>query len=183
MTAVPLVTSAFETPFGQLHALATPEDGVVRAAGFGQRWDVASQLDTRLALRGWEPGELPLVSRAVQAWLEGDADELMTVPVAQLGGPFFQQVWAVLRTVPGGQVVSYQELAAMAGRPRAMRAVGTACASNRVGIFVPCHRVIRAGDTLGSYGFGGTQIKAALLTHEGVQVAHSGADARVTVTR
>ena len=182
MTAVSLVTSAYDTPFGQLTVLATPDDGVVRAAGFGHLRDVATQLDTRLGARGWEPGDLPLVARAIELWLDGDASELMNIPVAQPGGPFFQQVWALLRTVPSGQVVSYRELAEMAGRPRAMRAAGTACARNTVGIFVPCHRVIRSGGWLGSYGFGGTDIKAAMLIHEGVHVAHPGADARVTVT-
>lgn len=182
MTAVPLVTSAYDTPFGQLNVLATPEDGVVRAAGFGPPRTVTSQLHTRLGARGWESGDLPDVGRAVQAWLGGDSSELTRVPVQQPGGPFFQQVWALLRTVPSGQVVSYQELAEMAGRPRAMRAVGTACARNTVGIFVPCHRVIRSGGWLGSYGFGGTDIKAAMLIHEGVHVAHPGADARVSVT-
>lgn len=182
MTAVPLVTSAYDTPFGQLNVLATPEDGVVRAAGFGHPRDAAAQVSTRLGVRGWEQGDLPHVSRAIQLWLDGDASELTTIPVAQPGGPFFQQVWALVRTVPSGHVVSYQELAEMAGRPRAMRAVGTACARNHVGIFVPCHRVIRSGGRLGSYGFGGTGIKAAMLIHEGVRVAHPRADARVSVT-
>jgi methylated-DNA-[protein]-cysteine S-methyltransferase len=87
-----------------------------------------------------------------------------------------------LRAVPAGEVVSYQELAQMAGRPRAMRAVGTACARNRVALFVPCHRVIASGARLGGYGFGGPSIKAALLRHEGVQIADAPASdvSRVT---
>lgn len=183
MTGVPLVTRAFDTPFGHLSVLASPDDGTVRAAGFGSVRDVASQLHTSIGVRGWEPGDMPVVDRAVQAWLDGDASLLASVPVEQPGGPFFQDVWATLRTVPSGEVVSYQELAQMAGRPRAMRAVGTACATNGVGIFVPCHRVIQSGGRLGSYGFGGTGIKAAMLIHEGVHVDSSTADARVTVAR
>lgn len=182
MTRAPLLASAFDTPFGQLHVLTTPEDGVVHAAGFGSFHDVAAHVPTDLGARGWELADVLRVSQAVGAWLAGDASELMTVPVAQAGGPFFQQVWSALRTVPSGQVVSYRELAEMAGRPRAMRAVGTACARNAVGIFVPCHRVIQSGGRLGGYGFGGAHIKAAMLAHEGVHVSHPRADARVTVT-
>lgn len=183
MTGVPLVTSAYDTPFGQLSVFATSDDGVVHAAGFGSLRDVASQLHTSVGVRGWESGDVPDVSRAVYAWLAGDASMLTSVPVSQPGGPFFQHVWTALRSVPAGQVVPYQELAQMAGRPRAMRAVGTACARNTVGIFVPCHRVIQSGGRLGSYGFGGTDIKAAMLVHEGVQVESSTADARVTVAK
>lgn len=182
MTGVPLVSSAFYTPFGQLNVLASPDDGVVRAAGFKSLRDIASQLHTSIGMRGWETGDLPEVTRAVQAWLDGDASLLTTVPVSQPGGPFFQELWAALRTVPSGQVVSYRELAEMAGRPRAVRAAGTACAHNSVGIFVPCHRVIQSGGRLGSYGFGGAGIKAAMLAHEGVHVESQRADARVTVT-
>ena len=183
MTRVPLLTSAYKTPFGELNVLATPEDEVVRAAGFRPLRDIASQLHTSFGTRGWTPGELPDVSRAIAAWLDGDARMLSSVPIDQPGGPFFQEVWTTLRALPAGHVIPYQELAEMAGRPRAMRAVGTACARNAIGVFVPCHRVIQSGGRLGSYGFGGTDIKAAMLVHEGVRVESTTADARVTVTR
>lgn len=182
MTSVPLVTASFSTPFGELNVFASPDDHVVRAAGFKPMQDVAFQLPTAMGTRGWGPGELPDVARAVAAWLAGDAGALATVRVEQSGGPFFQDVWAALRSLPGGQVVSYQELAELAGRPRAVRAVGTACARNAIAPFVPCHRVIQSGGRLGSYGFGGTDVKAAMLLHEGVHVDSSRADARVTVT-
>lgn len=183
MTGVPLVTATFDTPFGELNVLATPEDSVVRAAGFKPMRDIAARLHTRFGVRGWGPGDLPGVTHAIAAWLDGDASALPTVAVEQPGGPFFQEVWETLRSLPSGQVVSYQELAELAGRPRAMRAVGTACARNAVGIFVPCHRVIQSGGRLGGYGFGGTDIKAALLVHEGVSVDSNRPDARVTVAR
>lgn len=183
MTVHPLVTAGFDTPFGDLHVLVSPEDAVVRAAGFRPLRDVAAGLPSVLAARGWEAGEMPHVEHAVDAWLDGDADAVTTVAVDQPGGPFFQEVWAALRSVPGGEVVSYQELAQMAGRPRAMRAVGTACARNGIAPFVPCHRVIQSGGRLGSYGFGGTSVKAAMLEHEGFRVASHSPDASVTVAR
>src|SRR5690554_1747422 len=105
MTGVPLVTSGFDTPFGHLSVIASPDDGVVRGAGFGPVRNVASQLHSRFGMRGWENGDVPEVSRAVHAWLDGDASLLASVPIEQPGGPFFQEVWATLRTVPSGQVV------------------------------------------------------------------------------
>lgn len=183
MTAPPLATQSHDTPFGELNILITPEDGVVRAAGFRPLRDVGAGLRADLSLRGREPGDTRPVTDAVEAWLAGDADAITAVPVEQPGGPFFQDVWETLRTVPGGEVVSYQELALMAGRPRAMRAVGTACARNAIAPFVPCHRVIQSGGRLGTYGFGGTSVKAAMLVHEGFHIPFDSPEAPVTVAR
>jgi len=72
---------------------------------------------------------------------------------------------AALRTVPRGEVVTYGELAALAGAPGAARAAGTFCARNRLGLFVPCHRVVAAGG-LGSYGSYGLAYKRRLLELE-----------------
>lgn len=161
----PLVHADYQTPFGDLHVFAT-DDGVVRASGFRDLTSIAAQLPVALRSLGWHDAPLPAVASVVEAWLSGDGDALAAVPVAQVGGPFFQQVWATLRRVPGGEPLSYQELAAAAGRPRAMRAVGTACSHNAVAPFVPCHRVINSGGKLGSYGFGGASAKAAMLALE-----------------
>jgi methylated-DNA-[protein]-cysteine S-methyltransferase len=80
--------------------------------------------------------------------------------------PFFQELAGALRQVPRGEVVSYGELAALAGRPRAQRAAGTFCARNRLAIFVPCHRVV-GSDGIGSYGSLGVEYKRRLLALEG----------------
>jgi len=80
--------------------------------------------------------------------------------------PFQLSVAAVLRAVPRGEVVTYGELAALAGRPGAARAAGTFCARNRYAIVVPCHRVVGA-DGLGSYGSLGLGYKRRLLELEG----------------
>ncbi len=81
--------------------------------------------------------------------------------------PFQLDIVRTLRRVPYGDVVSYGDLARLAGYPRAQRAVGTFCAGNRFGIVVPCHRVV-ASDGLGSYGSLGTAYKQRLLALEGV---------------
>ena len=80
--------------------------------------------------------------------------------------PFFTRCAEALRAVPRGEVVTYGELAALAGAPGAARAAGTFCARNRLGLFVPCHRVVAAGG-LGSYGSLGLAYKRRLLELEG----------------
>lgn len=83
--------------------------------------------------------------------------------------PFGRALTTALRAVPRGEVVSYGELAALAGRPRAGRAAGTFCAQNRFGLVVPCHRVV-AAHGLGGYGSLGPGYKRRLLELEGVRV-------------
>lgn len=81
--------------------------------------------------------------------------------------PFQRRLTSVLRSVPRGEVVTYGELAALAGRPGAARAAGTYCATNRFAIVVPCHRVVAAGG-IGGYGTDGIPVKRRLLALEGV---------------
>ena len=71
--------------------------------------------------------------------------------------------------MPRGEVVTYGELAALAGRPGAARAAGTFCAANRFALVVPCHRVV-AADGIGGYGSPGSTYKRRLLALEGVVV-------------
>jgi len=80
------------------------------------------------------------------------------------GTPFQQNVWAALSEIPYGEVISYADLAAWAGRPNAVRAAGSACGSNRLPIVIPCHRVV-ARSGLGGFG-GGLKVKKALLKLE-----------------
>jgi methylated-DNA-[protein]-cysteine S-methyltransferase len=81
--------------------------------------------------------------------------------------PFQLAVAEALRRVPRGEVVTYGELAALAGHPGAQRAAGSFCAQNRFPIVVPCHRVVSA-DGLGSYGSLGVDYKRRLLALEDV---------------
>jgi methylated-DNA-[protein]-cysteine S-methyltransferase len=167
--AAPLDAVEVDTPFGLFVAFVSPENGAVRLSGFGHPHEVSHSLDPSLAVRGWNERDVPEVSRAVRAWLDGEGGALAEVPVLQVGGAFMQRVWLALRGVPAGEVATYGELAALAGNPRAARAVGHACSRNRVGLFVPCHRVVSATG-LGGYGHGGEGIKRRLLEFEGVDV-------------
>jgi methylated-DNA-[protein]-cysteine S-methyltransferase len=81
--------------------------------------------------------------------------------------PFLERCAQELRAIPRGEVVTYGELAALAGSPGAARAAGSFCARNRLGLFVPCHRVVSAVG-LGSYGSYGLGYKRRLLELEGV---------------
>ncbi len=83
--------------------------------------------------------------------------------------PFQRSVAQNLRALPRGEVVSYGELAALAGYPGAARAVGSFCAENRFMFFVPCHRVVGATG-IGGYGSAGVGVKRRLLALEGVEL-------------
>jgi methylated-DNA-[protein]-cysteine S-methyltransferase len=91
---------------------------------------------------------------------------LATLPLDLSGGSLFQQaVWQALMSIPMGHTCSYGELAAAIGRPRAVRAVGTAIGRNPISILIPCHRVLGTQKHLTGYA-GGLWRKQALLTLE-----------------
>jgi methylated-DNA-[protein]-cysteine S-methyltransferase len=110
----------------------------------------------------------PLAQR-LTAFFGGATDDFADVEL-ELDDGFYGDCARALRGVPRGEVVTYGELAALAGRPGAARAAGTFCARNRLGPFVPCHRVVSAGG-LGSYGSLGLDYKRRLLALEGCRVA------------
>lgn len=83
---------------------------------------------------------------------------------------FQWQVWRALQRIPEGATKSYQAVAAELGRPTAARAVARACASNRIAVLIPCHRVVRGDGALGGYRWGLAR-KAALLAREGTRTA------------
>jgi methylated-DNA-[protein]-cysteine S-methyltransferase len=139
----------------------------LRASSLSRLPDLIEGLPSSLAARGVEQGEIPSIARAIKNWLAGDGSELAAVPAWQAGGSFMQRVWAAMRDIPAGQVMTYGELAAAAGNPRAARAVGHACSTNALAPFVPCHRVV-AATGIGDYGFG-VETKARMLQLEGVQ--------------
>lgn len=89
------------------------------------------------------------------------------VPVELVGTAFQQRVWAALMRIPPGETRSYSELAGELGAPRAVRAVAGACASNKVAVLVPCHRVVRSDGSLGGYRWGLPRKKALLDSETG----------------
>ncbi|WP_260863831.1 bifunctional DNA-binding transcriptional regulator/O6-methylguanine-DNA methyltransferase Ada [Citrobacter sp. Marseille-Q6884] len=89
----------------------------------------------------------------------------LSLPLDIQGTAFQQQVWQALRTIPCGETVSYQQLANAIGKPKAVRAVASACAANKLAIVIPCHRVIRGDGALSGYRWGIAR-KAQLLQRE-----------------
>jgi AraC family transcriptional regulator of adaptative response/methylated-DNA-[protein]-cysteine methyltransferase len=87
------------------------------------------------------------------------------LPLDVQGTAFQMRVWEELRRIPRGQTVTYKELAARIGRPRAYRAVANACAGNPVSVLTPCHRVVREDGGLGGYACG-VERKRVLLEKE-----------------
>jgi methylated-DNA-[protein]-cysteine S-methyltransferase len=116
-----------------------------------------------------DPVAHPLAER-MKAYFRGERVAFDDVELeAEWGTPFQQALAEALRRIPWGEVVTYGELAALAGRPRAPRAAGTFCAENNFPLIVPCHRVV-ASAGLGSYGSLGTGYKRRLLALEGVEL-------------
>jgi AraC family transcriptional regulator of adaptative response/methylated-DNA-[protein]-cysteine methyltransferase len=90
---------------------------------------------------------------------------LVAMPLDVAGTPFQQQVWQALREIPAGERRTYGQVAASIGKPGAVRAVASACASNPAALVIPCHRVVRANGDLGGYRWG-RERKQALLASE-----------------
>jgi methylated-DNA-[protein]-cysteine S-methyltransferase len=104
----------------------------------------------------------------LEAYFRGEPISFADVELDDEGWTAFQaDVAAALRDVPYGEVVSYSDLARLAGYPRAQRATGTFCAGNRYPLVIPCHRVVGATG-IGSYGLLGVEYKRRLLALEGV---------------
>lgn len=105
------------------------------------------------------------VADALAAYAGGDVRALGGLAVEQPGTEFRQTAWTGLRRIAPGEPLSYGGFAEAIGKPTAVRAAGTACAKNLVAVVVPCHRVLKADGSVGSYLYG-AEAKQALLEHE-----------------
>ena len=88
------------------------------------------------------------------------------IPLDVKGTAFQEAVWQELRRIPAGETRTYAQLAAAIGRPKAVRAAGSANGANNVAVLIPCHRVIATGGGMGGYAYG-LEIKRKLLAKEG----------------
>ena len=114
------------------------------------------------------PGTLPArLAQAIARRLDGD--RRVRLPLDLRGhSPFQQDVWRKALDIPRGEVRPYGWVAAEIGRPRAVRAVGTALGNNPVPLIVPCHRVVRTDGSIGQYSLGGPENKRTILAAEGL---------------
>lgn len=126
-------------------------------------------------------GALAAPLDAVVARLAG-ARDVAAVPLDVRATPFQARVLEALARIPAGEVRSYAEVAAMIGAPRAARAVANACATNRLAVLIPCHRVLHGDGTMSGYRWGNA-IKRALLAAEGAPPPRGDAPPPAAVRR
>ena len=156
-----------DTPVGTL-LLAATEQGVVRVAFDREDHDLvlvalAEKVSPRIML---SPGRLDPAARQLSEYFAGSRRSFDLPLDLRLATGFRRSVLAHLPQIGYGHTESYTQVASAAGHPRAVRAVGSACATNPVPVIVPCHRVVRSDGLLGGYA-GGASAKQSLLTLEG----------------
>jgi methylated-DNA-[protein]-cysteine S-methyltransferase len=155
-----------DTPVGVLLLAATPT-GLVRVAFESEGTDsVLEVLATKLSPRILHaPQRLDPAAKQLDEYFTGGRHRFGLPLDLSLSSGFRRTVLTYLPGIRYGQTASYRELAAGVDNPKAVRAVGTACATNPLPVIIPCHRVIRTDGLIGSY-LGGTEVKRQLLTLE-----------------
>jgi AraC family transcriptional regulator of adaptative response/methylated-DNA-[protein]-cysteine methyltransferase len=154
----------FDSPFGPALAMGTDRGlcGLAFAAETGReaamadlraRWPKAAFVEAPERLASW-----------VSAAFGGGEARLQLI-----GAPFQIKVWEALLAVPSGHVTTYSDIAAAIGRPKAVRAVGTAVGRNPVSFLIPCHRALRKAGGLGGYHWG-LGVKRAMLAWEAARL-------------
>jgi methylated-DNA-[protein]-cysteine S-methyltransferase len=161
-----------DSPVGRLLVASTPEGLVRLAFDHDDLDDVLADLADRVSPRVLRaPRRLDEVARELDEYFAGRR-RTFDVPVdLRLARGFRRGVLEHLVTIPFGATESYAEVATGVGNPKAMRAVGTACATNPIALVVPCHRVVRSDGSIGNYG-GGVDAKRLLLALESPRSVH-----------
>ncbi|TXS61574.1 cysteine methyltransferase [Corynebacterium sp. LK14] len=155
-----------DSPVGELLVAATERGVVYLAFACEDSAEVLARLNDKIGpvSKGTSP-ELTLAAAQLDEYFAG-ARRTFSVPIdAALTSGFRQCVQRLLSDIPYGATSTYAQLADAAANPKAVRAVGSACARNPVPIIVPCHRVLRSDGSLGGYR-GGVAAKELLLRLE-----------------
>jgi methylated-DNA-[protein]-cysteine S-methyltransferase len=163
---VDVAYTTIDSPLGKLLLAATPK-GLVRVAYASEDHDkVLKTLSEKLSPRILRaPKRLDEVAREIEEYFAKHRQTFDLTLDLSLSRGFRQLVQTHLPEIGYGQTRSYRDVAELVGNPKAVRAVGTACATNPLPIVVPCHRVLRTDGTLGGY-IGGLAAKTALLNLE-----------------
>jgi len=155
-----ILRSTVETPLGPF-TIFSGEAGVVRTF-FGEDDPDEPEFDAAEDRRRTAP-----IRREVEAYFRGTLRVFETpADLSDMGGGFARRALEMVRTIPYGEMWTYGDVAAAAGAARGGRAAGSALARSPIELFVPCHRVVRAGPRLGSYG-GDDDRRRFLLRLEG----------------
>lgn len=144
----------FDTPLGRM-GLAEEEGAIIRLYLPGE--GVPLLLDRETSLLAKAKGQL-------MEYFAGGR-KCFDLPLNHCGTPFRETVWRALTEIPYGRTITYGQLAANIGKPKAVRAVGGANHHNPIPIIIPCHRVIGSDGSLTGYG-GGVELKEKLLELE-----------------
>ncbi|MGW4032010.1 methylated-DNA--[protein]-cysteine S-methyltransferase [Streptomyces sp. NPDC004838] len=158
--------TTIDSPVGKLLLAATPK-GLVRVAYAGEDHDrVLEALGQKLSPRILRaPKRLEEAAREIDEYFARRRRAFDVTLDLSLSRGFRRLVQTHLPEIGYGQTRSYRDMAELVGNPKAVRAVGTACATNPLPIVVPCHRVLRTDGTLGGY-IGGLEAKTTLLDLE-----------------
>ncbi len=155
-----------DSPVGSL-LLAATDAGLVRVAYASENHDIVLQrLADRVSPRILNaPGRLDDAARQLEEYFAGTRHDFDLPLDWRLSAGFRSVVLHHLPDIGYGHTASYAIVAELAGNPKAVRAVGSACATNPLPVVVPCHRVVRSDGALGGY-LGGIEAKRTLLTLE-----------------
>lgn len=169
-----------DTPLGAVF-VAWNGRGVSWVAPAGERADFEDQFRAAVGREIAAASELPDRLRgAIARRLDGDRRVRITLDLRN-HTQFEVAVWTKALEIPRGEVRPYGWIAAEIGKPRAVRAVGSALAHNPVPLVVPCHRVVRSDGTIGQYSMGGPDAKRRILAAEGLDTDWLEAEAAAGV--
>ena len=150
--------------------LVAATDKGICAIEFGRSAkELIDQLQATFSKADIKPGhdDFTKLVQAVTAFIESP-DQDLKLPLDIQGTAFQRRVWKALQNIPAGTTATYSDVAEQIGRPKAVRAVANACASNKIAVAVPCHRVVRRDGNLGGYKWG-LDRKQELLKREAVK--------------
>ena len=150
-----------DTSLGQMLVAATSK-GVCRLSFNEGREALEARFPEAELVEGGDEFEALLAKIVAAVETPGDFSH---IPLDVKGTAFQEAVWRELQRIPAGETRTYAELAAAVGKPKAVRAAGSANGANNVAVLIPCHRVIRTGGGLGGYAYG-LEIKRKLLEKE-----------------
>lgn len=151
----------FDSPFGPALVMGT-DKGICGLAFSAETTEAAAMAD--LTSR-WPRARYVENPDAIRDWATDALAMKGNTQLHLIGAPFQLKVWEALLQIPSGHVTTYSEIAEAIGRPRAVRAVGTAVGRNPVSWLIPCHRALRKSGALGGYHWG-LPVKRALLAWE-----------------
>ncbi|WP_044530948.1 bifunctional DNA-binding transcriptional regulator/O6-methylguanine-DNA methyltransferase Ada [Herbaspirillum sp. B65] len=154
--------------------VAATEQGICAITLGAEAEPLVQQLQDRFPQADLAPADAAFEQTLAQVLaVLHDPQHGAALPLDVRGTAFQQRVWQALRAVPPGVTLTYAELAARIGQPKAVRAVANACAQNEIAVLIPCHRIVRLDGSPSGYRWG-VERKAALLAQE---AAASGAPA------